>query len=313
MRIIFMGTPQFAVASLEILVKNKYEVVAVITSPDKPAGRGQQLQQSAVKEFAVQHNLKVLQPSNLKDENFLTELKELNADLQLVVAFRMLPESVWNMPPLGTYNLHASLLPQYRGAAPINWAIINGEKETGATTFKLKHEIDTGNILMQHKVAISETMNAGGLHDVLMKEGAELVLQSVRKIESGNYELKPQDNNVVSKHAPKLFKEDGRIDWNKNVKDIYNLIRGLSPYPCAWAELQEAGKTTSFKLFTVSFTEEDHSYNNGHILTDHKAFIKVACGAGYIHIEKLQMAGKKAMQANEFLRGFSFKEGAFFV
>ncbi|MGZ4103379.1 MAG: methionyl-tRNA formyltransferase, partial [Bacteroidia bacterium] len=253
MRIIFMGTPEFAVASLKILVENKFDVVAVVTAPDKPAGRGQQIQQSAVKEFAVAHNLKVLQPTNLKDENFLNELKSLRPDVQIVVAFRMLPESVWNLPPLGTYNIHASLLPNYRGAAPINWAIINGEKETGVTSFKLKHEIDTGSILMQEKVAVPDEMNVGELYEILMRTGAQLLLRSVKKIEEGNVELIEQNKLLkageVAKHAPKLFKDNCKIDWSKEGRSIYNLIRGLSPYPAAWTELNlPDGNKIAFKI-----------------------------------------------------------------
>ncbi len=317
MRIIFMGTPEFAVASLEILIKNKYHVVAVVTSPDKPAGRGQQIQQSAVKEFALQHNLKVLQPANLKDESFLNELKALKPDLQIVVAFRMLPETVWNLPPLGTYNIHASLLPNYRGAAPINWAIINGEKETGVTSFKLKHEIDTGSILLQEKVSIGDEMNVGELYHVLMQTGADLLLRSIKKIEEGKIVLTEQNKLLKSgeeaKHAPKLFKENCKIDWSKRGKDIHNLIRGLSPYPCAWTELNSSNETkTAFKIFASKFQEEKHELKNGHILSDKKIILKVACTGGFIHITELQMAGKKKLHVTEFLKGFSFEENSFF-
>ncbi|MHB8259045.1 MAG: methionyl-tRNA formyltransferase [Bacteroidia bacterium] len=316
MRIVFMGTPQFAVASLKILVENKFNVVGVITSPDKPAGRGQQVQQSAVKQFSLLHNLKVLQPSNLKDEVFLQELKALQADLQIVVAFRMLPESVWSMPPLGTYNLHASLLPQYRGAAPINWAIINGEKETGITTFKLQHEIDTGNILMQQRVAITPEMNAGQLHDVLMHEGAELMLQSVKKIQQGEIVLTEQINllaNQVVKHAPKIFKENCKINWDANLDAIYNLIRGLSPYPCAWTELCTGDdKKIVFKIYKAQQEEAPHKLSFGQLKTDNKTFLKIATKDGFITITELQMAGKKKLLIAEFLKGFSFTENYFF-
>src|ERR1035437_7169253 len=289
MRIIFMGTPQFAVASLEILVKNNYNIVGVVTAPDKPAGRGQQIQQSAVKEFALQHHLKVLQPANLKDASFSQELKSLNPDLQIVVAFRMLPESVWNLPPLGTYNIHASLLPNYRGAAPINWAIINGEKETGVTSFKLKHEIDTGSILLQEKVSISNEMNVGQLYDVLMQTGADLLLKSIRKIEEGNVVLMEQNKLLKpgeeAKHAPKIFKENCKIDWNKSGKSIHNLIRGLSPYPCAWTELNSTNeKITTFKIVESKFEEREHNLKSGNISSDKKTFLKVACTGGFIHI-----------------------------
>ncbi|HWY37938.1 MAG TPA: methionyl-tRNA formyltransferase [Bacteroidia bacterium] len=317
MRIIFMGTPGFAVASLEILIKNKYTIVAVVTSPDKPAGRGQQIQQSPVKEFALKHGLRILQPVNLKDESFLNELKALAPDLQIVVAFRMLPESVWNLPPLGTYNIHASLLPNYRGAAPINWALINGEKESGVTSFKLKHEIDTGSILLQEKVTIGADMNAGQLHDVLMHTGAELLWRSVRKIEEGNIELVEQSKLLKSgeeaKHAPKLFKENCKIDWSKSGVSIHNLIRGLSPYPCAWTELHSVrANGTSFKIFTSKFVGSQHTCKAGHIISD-KTDIKVACLNGFIHIAELQMSGKKKMPAAEFLKGFSFEENSFFA
>jgi len=316
MRIVFMGTPQFAVASLKILIDNKYDVVGVITSPDKPAGRGQQVQQSAVKQFAEQHKLTVLQPANLKDESFLQELQALKADIQIVVAFRMLPTSVWDMPPLGTYNLHASLLPQYRGAAPINWAIINGEKETGITTFKLQHEIDTGNILLQQKVVITPEMNAGELHDLLMEQGASLMLQSIKKIEGGNVALIEQNkllNNHEAKHAPKIFKETCKVNWSHTLMDIYNLIRGLSPYPCAFTELHTPdGKITGFKIFTATHESATHHLSNGQIKTDNKTYLKIACTGGFIDIKEWQMAGKKKLLISEFLKGFSFDEKSFF-
>ena len=230
-----MGTPEFAVASLDILIQNNYNVVAVVTVPDKPAGRGQQIQQSAVKKYAIEKGLTVLQPEKLKDEQFIKELTALKADLQIVVAFRMLPEIVWNMPPLGTYNLHGSLLPKYRGAAPINWAIINGETESGVTTFKLKHEIDTGNMLFQQSTPIYPTTTAGDLHDSLMHIGAELILKTVKAIESNNYVLKPQNDSEII-HAPKLYKETCKINWDNSAEKINNLIRGLSPYPTAFTE-----------------------------------------------------------------------------
>ena len=316
MRIVFMGTPAFAVASLKIVVENKYNVVGVITSPDKPAGRGQQVQQSAVKEYALQHNLKTLQPTNLKDEGFLQKLKSLQPDLQIVVAFRMLPENVWNMPPLGTYNLHASLLPQYRGAAPINWAIINGEKETGITTFKLQHEIDTGSILMQQKVTITNNMNAGLLHDLLMEEGAKLILQTIKKIEQGDIVLTEQTKllaNQQAKHAPKIFKDTCKINWGSNLEDTYNLIRGLSPYPCAWTELHFADdKQISFKIYRARQEETAHNLSVGQIKTDNKTFLKIAVNTGFIDVIELQMAGKKKLLMAEFLKGFSFDENSFF-
>lgn len=312
-----MGTPEFAVESLKILVENKFNVVAVVTAPDKPAGRGQQIQQSAVKEFAVKHNLKVLQPTNLKDEIFLNELKALKPDLQIVVAFRMLPESVWNLPPLGTYNIHASLLPDYRGAAPINWAVINGEKESGVTSFKLKHEIDTGSILLQEKVQVTDEMNVGELYAILMKTGAELLLRSVKKIEEGNIELIEQSKLLKpgqeAKHAPKLFKDNCRIDWSKEGRSIYNLIRGLSPYPAAWTELiLRDGSKIGFKIFASKFEEVNQNLKSGAISTDRKSYFKIACPNGFINITELQMAGKKRLPVSEFLKGFSFAEGSHF-
>lgn len=304
MRIIFMGTPEFAVASLDILVQNNYNIVAVVTVPDKPAGRGQQLQQSAVKKYALEKGLHILQPEKLKDESFINELKELKADLQIVVAFRMLPEVVWNMPPLGTYNLHGSLLPKYRGAAPINWAIINGETESGVTSFKLKHDIDTGNVLFQEKVPISKTATAGKMHDTLMQLGAEVILKTVKAIESGDYKLKPQDD-TQSIHAPKLFKETCKIDWNNSCDKIYNLIRGLSPYPAAFTEfVDKNNQTVGVKIFTSEIEEVNHTNVSGIVISDGKTFLKVVCTNGFIHIKELQMAGKKRMLVEEFLRGF---------
>lgn len=304
-----MGTPDFAVPSLEILVKHNYNVVGVVTVPDKPAGRGQQIQESAVKRFAVEHGIKVLQPVKLKDPAFISELKSLNADLQIVVAFRMLPEEVWNMPRLGTYNLHGSLLPKYRGAAPINWAIINGETESGVTTFKLKHEIDTGNILFQQKVPIGEHTTAGELHDELMHVGADLVLKTVKAIENGTAELKPQDDTKAI-HAPKIFKEDCRIKWDRSPSEIHNFIRGLSPYPAAFSEFRDAqDKILSFKIFSSSAEVSLYSHTNGLLITDNKNFVKIACKGGYINIKELQLQGKKKMTTAEFLRGYRFPEG----
>jgi methionyl-tRNA formyltransferase len=317
MRIIFMGTPQFAVPSLEILIKNNYDVTAVITSPDKPAGRGQQIQQSAVKLAAIQHGINVLQPIHLKEESFLEELKALKPDLQIVVAFRMLPERVWNLPPLGTYNVHASLLPDYRGAAPINRAIMSGEKQTGITTFKLQHQIDTGNILLQEKVSITDEMNAGELHDILMLKGADLLLQSIQKIAHGNMQLIQQDTlhdkSTEPKHAPKIFKDDCHIHWNADAALIHNLIRGLSPYPGAWTELHSEKGNTNVKILKASYEQETHNNPPGRIITDNKTFLKVACSNGYIYIYELQAAGKKRLSVTEFLKGFSFIENMFFV
>ncbi len=308
-----MGTPEFAVPSLEILIKNHYNVVGVVTVPDKPAGRGQQLQESAVKKFALANGIKVLQPLKLKDPAFIAELKSLNADLQIVVAFRMLPEEVWNMPRLGTYNLHGSLLPKYRGAAPINWAIINGEKESGVTTFKLKHEIDTGNILFQQKVSITEQTTAGDLHDDLMKVGASLILKTVKAIENGTADLKVQDDSEAI-HAPKIFKETCKINWNKTTGEIYNLIRGLSPYPCAFTEFKDsAGNLMSLKIISSLKENSESSQTNGYLLTDNKTYANVACKGGYICIKELQLQGKKKMTTEEFLRGYKFPENTIFA
>ncbi len=306
MKIVFMGTPAFAVPSLEILIKNQYDIVGVVTVPDKPAGRGQQLQESAIKKFAVENGLKVLQPLKLKDPEFIAGLKNLNADLQIVVAFRMLPEEVWNMPRLGTYNLHGSLLPKYRGAAPNNWAIINGETETGVTTFKLKHEIDTGSILYQEKVIIAENSTAGDLHDELMKVGANLILKTVKTVESGKPELKVQDDSQAV-HAPKIFKETCKINWSRSPKQIYDLIRGLSPYPAAFTEFTDAqGNLLSLKIFSSLKEEIPHSHANGYVITDNKTFLKISCNGGFISIKELQLQGKKKLGIEEFLRGYKF-------
>lgn len=318
MRIIFMGTPEFAVSSLDSLIKNKFNVVAVVTAPDKPAGRGQQLQESAVKKYALKHNITLLQPEKLKDEVFLEQLRSLKADLQIVVAFRMLPEAVWQMPRLGTYNLHASLLPRYRGAAPINWAIINGDKETGVTTFKLQHEIDTGNILLSAKVSIGATTTAGELHDSLMQVGAELIVKTVDEIgksdETGNaLKFQPQ-KDIDASHAPKIFKDTCRISWNKPVEHIYNLIRGLSPYPTAFTTMSNGtNEPLSLKVFAAAYEIEEHSKTNGSLLTDNKNYLKVYCNGGIIEIKDLQLQGKKRMTVPEFLRGFKLYDHIFFT
>lgn len=304
-----MGTPDFAVASLSKLVDAGYQVVGVITAPDKAAGRGLKTSQSEVKKYAVEKNLKILQPPNLKDAGFLQELRSLQANLQVVVAFRMLPESVWNMPPLGTINLHASLLPQYRGAAPINWAIINGEKETGVTTFKLKHEIDTGDILLQQKIPIGEDETAGELYNRMKEIGAGLLLQTVKEISEHPLSGIPQQVNSTNliqesgdtlHHAPKIFTETCRINWNKNAEEIFNLIRGLSPYPGAFTIFN--GKT--LKIFKAKKEITRTSKPAGEYETDHKSFLKFACHDGYISALELQLEGKKKMSVDEFLRGF---------
>ncbi|WP_313491204.1 methionyl-tRNA formyltransferase [Sphingobacterium multivorum] len=305
MRIIFMGTPDFAVASLEALIQSGEQVVAVVTVPDKPAGRGQKIHESAVKIFARQHNIPVLQPVKLRDEAFLNDLKSFQADLQVVVAFRMLPEIVWNMPKFGTINVHASLLPQYRGAAPINHAIINGEKESGVTTFLLQHEIDMGNILLSKKVTIKETDNAGDLHDNLMVAGAETLLQTIQQLKAGTLQPKPQDVLLTTeplKHAPKIFKEDCKINWDQPTAQVYNFIRGLSPYPAAFTLLND-------KVLKIYRTEKELAHTAtipGTVETDKKSFLKIATQDGYIVISDLQLEGKKRMNVVDFLKGYRF-------
>ena len=310
-----MGTPDFAVPTLDLLVKNNYNIVAVVTAPDKPAGRGQQLQQTAVKKYAIENNLLVLQPEKLKSPDFIETLQSLNADLQIVVAFRMLPVEVWNMPKLGTYNLHASLLPNYRGAAPINWALINGEKETGATVFKLKHEIDTGNILSSFKVKLNDQTTAGELHDVLMLEGAQQILDAVKIIESGSVNLIEQTSLEGNwKHAPKIFKEDCKIDWSKQAAQIHNLIRGLSPYPSAWTEgVDSKNNNLHFKVYKSVIEISNHNLKIGSVVTDNKTYLKVASNDGFINIKEIQLAGKKKLQIEELLRGFQFSDDFRFI
>jgi methionyl-tRNA formyltransferase len=307
LRIVFMGTPPFAVASLDVLVKAGCNIAGVITAPDKPGGRGMQLQQSAVKKYAVENNLHVLQPEKLKHPDFLAELKSLSADLQIVVAFRMLPEAVWNMPPMGSVNLHGSLLPKYRGAAPINWAVINGEKETGVTTFKLQHEIDTGNILLQKSFPISETDTAGDVHDAMQEIGAQVLLETVKGLAAGRLEEIPQPSTINHQsstipHAPKIFTETCEIDFSKNVTDVYNLIRGLAPYPAAFTFLQ--GK--KLKLFSVEKVEKQPTLKPGEFETDDKTYLQFACSDGFIKVQELQLEGKKKMLIADFLRGYRF-------
>lgn len=322
LRIVFMGTPEFAVASLDALVKAGCNIVGVITAPDKAAGRGMQLQQSAVKQYAVENNLRVLQPEKLKNPDFLSELRYLEADLQIVVAFRMLPEVVWNMPPMGSVNLHGSLLPQYRGAAPINWAVINGEKETGVTTFKLKQEIDTGDILLQESFAIAETDNAGDVHDKMKEIGAQLLVKTIKGLADGSLQETPQflivssessdlsaansrltaHDSLLLKHAPKLFTQTCQIDWNKPVDEVYNLIRGLAPYPTAFTFL----KDKKLKVFTAKKVNETPPDLPGKFTTDNKTWLQVACSNGSISILELQLEGKKKMDIVSFLRGYHF-------
>lgn len=333
LRIVFMGTPEFAVASLDALVKAGCRVAGVITAPDKPAGRGMKLQESAVKKYALEHGLHILQPPKLKDPQFLEELRSLNADLQIVVAFRMLPEVVWNMPPMGTLNVHGSLLPQYRGAAPINWAIINGEKETGVTTFRLKHEIDTGNILLQERIPISENETAGELHDRMKEIGAQLLVRTVVGLADGTIEEREQDyrppttdhrqsttgnrqellhehrsSEVADRlsslpHAPKIFTETCRINWNKTVDEVHNLVRGLSPFPGAFTTLQG-------KMLKIYRSEKDHTppaLPPGEVQTDHRSIFKFTCADGHLIVKELQLEGKKKMPVEEFLKGYRGK------
>lgn len=305
LRIVYMGTPEFAVPSLEILVKNGWNVVGVITAPDKPKGRGQKLVPSPVKEAAEKLGLRVLQPTNLKSPEFQAELMALNADLQIVVAFRMLPESVWNMPPIGTFNLHASLLPDYRGAAPINWAIINGEKETGVTTFFLKHEIDTGSIIFQEKVAILPEDDLGSVYEKLMSKGAELVLKTVEAISQDKVIPLTQDESKAIHHAPKIFKETGEINWENSAESIHNLVRGLSPYPAAWTSLD--GKNC--KIFKTAVSEGNlPKVEIGKYSTDGKTFLKFQTGDGILDILELQLEGKKRMMIGDFLRGYAIQK-----
>jgi methionyl-tRNA formyltransferase len=331
LRIVFMGTPEFAVASLDALVKAGCNIVGVITAPDKPAGRGMQLQQSAVKKFAVEHNLHVLQPEKLKNPEFLAELKSLNADLQIVVAFRMLPEVVWNMPPMGSVNLHGSLLPQYRGAAPINWAVVNGEKETGVTTFKLKHEIDTGDILLQERFPIGENDTAGEVHDTMKEIGAALLVKTVKGLADGSLKEQPQLSVVSSelsgtsspltthhslKHAPKIFTETCKIDFSKTAEEVHDLIRGLSPFPGAFTSLNgKMLKIYRSELDRDALSGLSHSADNNvqpaesvPPVTDGKTFLKFACANGFIAVKELQLEGKKKMLVEDFLRGYRFEQ-----
>jgi methionyl-tRNA formyltransferase len=309
LRIIFMGTPDFAVASLKALVDGGYNLVGVITAPDKPAGRGNKISESAVKKYAVENNLKVLQPEKLKNPEFIAELETLEADLQVVVAFRMLPEVVWNMPLFGTFNLHGSLLPQYRGAAPLNWAVINGETKTGVTTFLLDHEIDTGKIIFKSETPIGENETVGEVHDRLMEIGAKLVVETIDAIAGGNIQPIPQTElteGAEIKHAPKIFKEGCKIDWNRDSETIRNLIRGLSPYPAAWTNLVhlKTGTEIQAKLFFAQKVVSEKNADPGIIETDGKTFLNVACQNGWLRITDLQIAGKKRMRTEEFLRGF---------
>ncbi len=321
LRIVFMGTPEFAVASLDALVQVGCNIVGVITAPDKLSGRGMQLNESAIKKYALEKGLHILQPEKLKNPAFLQELKSLQADIQVVVAFRMLPEAVWNMPPMGTINVHGSLLPQYRGAAPINWAVINGEKETGVTTFKLQHTIDTGDILLQQSMPIGNNENVGEIHDKMKLIGAAILLKTIQGLADGTLKEKPQDISVkeqdssfnqatpatgnlqsktVLKHAPKIFTETGVIDWNKSVDEIHNLIRGLSPYPTAFTNMNNK----KLKIFKSSKELASHQYETGKVFTDNKTYLKFSCSNGFINVLDMQLEGKKRLLLEEFLRGY---------
>jgi methionyl-tRNA formyltransferase len=305
LKIVFMGTPEFAVGILDAIYQRNYNIVGVITAADKPAGRGQKVKYSAVKEYALEKGLNLLQPTNLKDQAFLAELKSLDANLQVVVAFRMLPEAVWRMPALGTFNLHASLLPQYRGAAPINWAVINGEEKTGVTTFFIDDKIDTGAMILKAETDISPDETAGQLHDRLMGLGKDTVVKTLALIAEGNAvtTLQPQDDDI--KTAYKLNKDNCKIDWGKPGADIHNLVRGLSPYPAAWSNISDNGQEWNVKIYETAFTEEPHSLPTGNIVADKKT-LRVAVANGFIEVTSLQMPGKKRMSVKELLNGQSF-------
>lgn len=305
LRIIFMGTPNFAVPTLQKLVEHKYRVVAVITAPDKPAGRGLKLLPSAVKEYAVLHNIPVLQPANLKSEDFLAELRSYRANLQIIVAFRMLPEAVWSMPAMGTFNIHGSLLPQYRGAAPINWALINGEKETGVTSFFLRHQIDTGDILLQSKIAIAEDDDFGSLYEKLKHLGADVAIKTVQAIETDTVEPQPQPQTSELKEAPKLFKETCEINWQQPAEQIKNFIRGLSPIPGAWTKVNDK-IVKIYRAQVLPAVENTEQQEPGTFRTDNKTFLHFFTGQGILNITDLQLEGKKRMRTDELLRGYKF-------
>lgn len=308
LRIVFMGTPDFAVSILKKLVDESYHVVAVITAPDKPAGRGRKLQESAVKKYALESGLRILQPTNLKNEDFLLELKELKPDLQIVVAFRMLPKMIWSLPELGTFNLHASLLPDYRGAAPIHWAIINGEKQTGVTTFFIDEKIDTGEIILSEKIDIAPDETVGSLHDKLMHLGAELVVKTVDTVINGTVTPKKQPTETT-KLAPKLTSENTKIDWSLEVNDIYNFIRGLNPFPAAWTTIDNGGELINAKIYEIEKSEEVHNFEMGQLFQT-KHDLKVSVKNGFIHIIGIKLAGKKKMTAKELGNGYRFQSEA---
>jgi methionyl-tRNA formyltransferase len=309
LRILFMGTPEFAVGILDTILKNNYEVVGVITAPDKPAGRGQKIKYSAVKEYALENNLPLLQPTNLKDENFLSELRNLNVNLHIVVAFRMLPRVVWEMPKFGTFNLHASLLPNYRGAAPINWAIINGETKTGVTTFFIDDKIDTGAMILSNELTISSDENAGQLHDRLMHLGCETVIETLTLIAQGKVTTTVQSDQQELKTAYKLDKDNCKIDWSKPGIEIYNLIRGLSPYPTAWCFIKDGLEEWNVKIYDAKFQKEEHALSIGQLIASRKE-LKIAVSDGFMTIHILQFPGKKKMTVSEFLNGVRFSENA---
>jgi methionyl-tRNA formyltransferase len=309
LRIVFLGTPDFAVASLRLLLDKDYEVVGVVTAPDKPAGRGRKISQSAVKQFAESRGLNIMQPKNLKSQDFIEELRMLEANLQIVVAFRMLPEVVWQMPEFGTFNLHASLLPNYRGAAPINWAIINGETQTGVSTFFINDKIDTGEMIMQKKVDILPDETAGELHDKLMYIGSQLVLDTVKLIEQGTVESTPQEEKGPMKPAPKLHKDNCLIEWNDTVDNIYNMVRGLNPFPAAWSHMENNGELLNVKIYKVGKLTEGHNFEYGSIISS-KSEIKVAVRNGYIIIEEIKLPGKRKMDIRSLLNGYNFKKSA---
>lgn len=309
LRIVFMGTPDFAVGILDTLVQRSYTIVGVITAPDKPAGRGRKLQESAVKKYAVEHNLKILQPTNLKNEAFLQELKDLKPNLQIIVAFRMLPKIVWEIPEYGTFNLHASLLPDYRGAAPINWAIINGETKTGVTTFFIDDKIDTGEIILQSEIAIAPIDTAGTLHDKLMNLGAEVVLATVKEIEVGKITTKKQPNTPIEKVAYKIHKETCEINWEEPIDKIYNQIRGLSPYPAAWTTLFNNDEALFLKVYEVAIEKEKHSYKTKTVVFDKKT-IKIAVEGGFIQLLEIQLPGKRKMKTQDVLNGLKLDQNA---
>ncbi|SNY99705.1 methionyl-tRNA formyltransferase [Flagellimonas pacifica] len=309
LRIVFMGTPDFAVGSLQSILDAGFNVVGVITAPDRPAGRGRKIQKSAVKQFAEEHDLKILQPTNLKDEGFLSDLKSLRVNLQVVVAFRMLPKVIWQMPEYGTFNLHASLLPQYRGAAPINWTIINGDTETGVTTFFIDDKIDTGNIILQKTEPIFQEDNVGTLHDRLMNLGAKLVVETCEQIESGNVSSTPQKHFQNLRPAHKIYKETCKVDWNVHIDQIHNLIRGLSPYPTAWTYLINNGKEESMKIYKTTMENAEHDHSVGKLFWDKKE-MKVAVEGGYLQLLEVQLSGKRKMTIREVLNGLTLDKNA---